>query len=167
MREPTPPPVNSDQYRYNPPPQYTGAQHAPPPKKTSAARWVTVAAGAAAVLGSFLPWITVTAPFVGTMSVTGTDSRGGDGWITVGIGLALVFLGILLLRGHQFRVAVTIVSVALFGVAAYEVLNLANKMADAQQESDMVVATIGNGLWLVLGAGITAAIGMILAWARM
>ena len=51
--------------------------------------------GGLVLIGSFLPWATVTTVF-GTISVAGTN---GDGKITLGVGLAIVLVSILELTG--------------------------------------------------------------------
>lgn len=52
----------------------------------------SVAADALLIVGSLLPWITVTAPLVGTVSRSGLDG-GGDGTILVILGVVLAILG--------------------------------------------------------------------------
>jgi len=136
--------------------------HATQPIK---AGWVIIGAGIAAVVGSFLPWATVTAAFVGTISVTGTDQRGGDGWLVVALGLAAVAVGIFLVRGRRLAKTTSAVTVALFGLASFEILYIATKLGDSSFDSAFIAnASIGIGLWLVLAAGIAAAVGMVLVW---
>jgi hypothetical protein len=140
------------------------------PRSPIKAGWAVIGGGAAAVVGSFLPWITITAAFVGTISRSGTDgnfTRGelSDGWIVVALGLAVVGLGILLVRGYRLAWTASLVSLALFGLAVFELLNVMDRLSDPAFESEMVAnASIGPGLWLVLAAGIAAAIGALLVW---
>src|SRR5262245_20666262 len=59
------------------------------------APWVVIAAAAAIAIGSFLPWATVSAPLVGTISKSGV--QGGDGIVSlVGAGVLalLAFIAI-------------------------------------------------------------------------
>ena len=48
------------------------------------AKALLVGGGALAVLGAFMPWAVIRAPFIGQISVAGSD---GDGKYTAGIGL--------------------------------------------------------------------------------
>ena len=59
--------------------------------------------GAAIVAGSFLPWITVSAPFVGSLSKNGME--GGDGVITLAIGIAIVALSLTGMLGGKVSAA--------------------------------------------------------------
>src|SRR5262245_53875284 len=52
-----------------------------------------VIGGVMVAAGAFLPWITVTAAFVGTIERNGLDG-GGDGLIAIGVGAAIAFLGV-------------------------------------------------------------------------
>lgn len=54
---------------------------------------VTLVAGGLAIVGSFLPWITATAAFVGTISRSGIDG-GGDGLLTIVLGIVVGLFGI-------------------------------------------------------------------------
>jgi hypothetical protein len=55
---------------------------------------VTTLGGLLIVLGSFLPWLTATAPLIGTITVNGLQG-GGDGIITLALGIITVVIGIL------------------------------------------------------------------------
>jgi hypothetical protein len=48
--------------------------------------------GVLIVLGSFLPWLTATAPLVGTISRNGME--GGDGIITLILGVVTILIGV-------------------------------------------------------------------------
>jgi hypothetical protein len=47
------------------------------------AGWAAIGGGALVAIGSLMPWLSITAPFVGTISKNGTD---GDGKITLVVG---------------------------------------------------------------------------------
>ncbi len=57
---------------------------------------IILVAGVLAVVGSFLPWITATAAFVGTISRNGIDG-GGDWVITIVLGLVIALMGVAIL----------------------------------------------------------------------
>jgi hypothetical protein len=137
-------------------------------------------AGAAAIVGSFLPWASVTAPIVGTITASGVD--GSDGWITAGLGLVLVVYGTLILRGQRIPNAVPILvvlaAVALLGISVWKVADLS--AAEDRMRVEMATATkddvfgiarsmsnatqmkVGIGLWLITLAGLAGSITMAL-----
>jgi hypothetical protein len=53
---------------------------------------MTVLGGLLIVLGSFLPWLSFTAPFVGTITKNGME--GGDGVITLVSGVVTILIGV-------------------------------------------------------------------------
>jgi hypothetical protein len=63
---------------------------------------ILLGAGALLVVGALLPWATVIAPFVGTISAAGTD---GDGVITLVLGLLVGACGIVGLRSQRGKAA--------------------------------------------------------------
>ncbi|MEU8299746.1 hypothetical protein AB0C04_21035 [Micromonospora sp. NPDC048909] len=143
--------------------------------------WIVVGAGIAAVVGSFLPWAKVSAPILGTVTVSGVD--GSDGWITAGLGLLLVLYGGLSLRGQKTPVPQPVLAVlavlgaiGLLGVGVWKVVDLqATETSMREQlsgEDDvlgfgkaMSAATqvsVGTGLWLLTFAGLVGSIAMVL-----
>lgn len=66
---------------------------------------VTIAGGTLAVVGSFLPWVSLQAPFVGTIQKSGME--GGDGVITLVIGAIALLVGIAYLTSAQLPRVVT------------------------------------------------------------
>lgn len=133
-------------------------------------------AGLAAVIGSFLPWATVSAPIVGTQSASGVD--GSDGWVTAGIGLLLVAYGAISLRNQRTNLSVPIVAVvgtvALLALCVWKLIDLEIKIRDfraglaasvsddnfgiGKALSDATQIKVGVGLWLILFA---SAIGVV------
>ncbi|PWR14880.1 hypothetical protein DKT69_14120 [Micromonospora sicca] len=83
-------------------------------------------AGIAAVIGSFMPWGKVSAPILGTVTVSGVD--GSDGWITAGLGLVLVVYAGMSLRGQRTPMAVPVLAVlaalGLLGVGVWKIVDL-------------------------------------------
>ena len=62
-----------------------------------------VAAGAAMIVGTFMPWVKLTAPFIGTLTFSGLDKVSALGVSVVGIGACLGLIGLLIRnrrRGH-------------------------------------------------------------------
>jgi flagellar basal body-associated protein FliL len=143
---------------------------AKPAAERPAALWAVLAAGMVAVLGSFLPWVTVTAPIIGTISKSGID--GSDGWASVALGALLAAYAAVRLRPMRLPGAVTalagLVAALLVGLAVVEFVDLRSKAAEAKstmtgQEDPFGMGaafsaatrfTPGTGLWLVFAAGL-------------
>lgn len=147
-------------------------QPAPAPRPSQAGL-VAAAAGGALILGSFLPWGTVSAPIVGQVSMSGTD--GSDGWVTVFLGVLLAAYG-LAVRARRLPAAVDVFA-ALAGLGAigwagwhiWELQEISDKMqasmAQTIADDEFGIAAsfaaasqfkIGAGLWLLVGAGLVA-----------
>ena len=115
--------------------------------------WIGLAGAAVAVIGAFLPWVSVASAF-GSLGVNGIE---GDGKITAG--LAAVG-GALLWSGWAKRklgsVIATIVVAAIAGaVTLYDWTKMSGKVRDLNDSSDFVRASIGLGFY-VTGVGIVA-----------
>lgn len=132
-------------------------------------------AGLGIVLASFLPWATITAPIVGSMSVSGTD--GGDGWITAAVGAAVAGYGAMILRRRLPAVLgwfAALGGLGVAGLAVWDIIDLRSRVADlkaemvadgdefgfAERMAEAVHAQIGVGLWLLIGAGLTAVVAI-------
>jgi hypothetical protein len=110
-----------------------------------------IASGAAVVVGSLMPWISVATAF-GSVSVSGTE---GDGVITLGAGIVAAVLSAL-----RRRLAALIVFALTALVAGYDVVTVSQQAEDVT--TDYVRASVGWGLWLTLAGAVA---GFILAWA--
>ncbi|WP_116068367.1 hypothetical protein [Asanoa ferruginea] len=136
-------------------------------------------AGAAATIGSFLPWASVTAPLIGTVSASGVD--GTDGWVTAALGLALVAFGTLTLRRHRMPSAVPVLALlaalALLALGVWKIADLSSAEEDMRQQmatpseddvfgigasmSQAVQMKVGIGLWLIMLAGLAGSVATI------
>lgn len=124
----------------------------PPPRAASKTGPLLSLLGAAAiVIGSFLPWITVTSP-LGSLSTAGTE---GDGIITMVVGGLVGFLSILeLTEGRQTKRAVLVVSLVALAIGGFEYFTVQTRIEDAGT-TELVRASIGIGIWAILaGAGL-------------
>ncbi|MEU4712475.1 hypothetical protein AB0F73_02225 [Micromonospora purpureochromogenes] len=139
---------------------------------------IVLAAGIAAIIGSFMTWAKVSAPILGTMTVSGVD--GSDGWITAAAGLVMAAYGGMRLRGQHMPVAAPILAglaaLGLLGVGVWKIVDLQSTEADMRArmsgEDDplglgkaMSAATqvsVGSGLWLLTFAGVVGAVAMVL-----
>ncbi|MCO1597643.1 hypothetical protein M8C17_21050 [Micromonospora sp. RHAY321] len=140
--------------------------------------WIVLGAGIAAVIGSFMPWGKVSAPILGTVTVSGVD--GSDGWITAGLGLALVVYAGMTLRGQRTHMAVPVLAVlaalGLLGVGAWKIADLQATEAEMRAKmsgeddvlgigkamSEAVQVNVGSGLWLLTFAALAGSVAMIL-----
>jgi hypothetical protein len=110
-------------------------------------------AGALVMLGSLLPWATVSSAF-GQISLAGTE---GDGKFTLGLGAAIIvgFVGgWVWLQGPA--------ALGALGLSAYHVVDVSNNAAEV--DSDFVRASVGWGLWLTFIAAIVAVVAAGMFW---
>jgi hypothetical protein len=123
---------------------------------------VVLIAGCLAIVGSFLPWIQVRAVFVGAISRNGLDG-GGDGIVTIGLGILIGLLGIAILarRGSPRTPRLRpVVCGASLGYVAYTDISTVNQRI-ASVAPD-VTASLGPGLILVALAAVLAVIGALI-----
>jgi len=118
----------------------------------TAAGLVSVAAGAAIVIGTALPWVET---FAGLIGIPGL--RGGNGRVLAAAGIVIVAAGIYhLVRGGQAtRWLAGLAGFAALGFSAYLLIQLARSLRVLGGDS-MVLARGGPGLW-VAAAGSAAA----------
>jgi hypothetical protein len=130
--------------------------------------WFVVGAGIAIIAGGFLPWVTV----LGTASSVGVDTP--YGWVAVAAGTLIVLFGSLVLDLPWFSVALPITSVvaclAAVAWAAWRIVELHQSMDELRRQisdddlgigqamGDLLHATVGPGLWLIIYAGVVGAI---------
>jgi hypothetical protein len=178
MVQPSTPPVQPPP---NEPPsgdQPVEAAAAPAPAPARPIReWIALGAGIAAVIGSFMPWAKVSAPILGTITMSGVD--GSDGWITAGLGLLLVLYAGMSLRGLHTPVVVPILAglaaLGLLGVGAWKIADLQateTAMREKMSGEDDVLGigkamsaatqvSVGSGLWLLTFAGLVGAATLV------
>jgi len=131
----------------------------PPPSPQSTAvpgpeRWLVAAGVAAVVIGALLPWVTISAVFIGTVSVAGTE---GDGVLTLilgivgaAVGFQTVFLGRPM--GKAIGITIAILALIIGGISGYDMVNIQSTIGDISTDG-IAKANIGIGLWVTgLGA---------------
>lgn len=113
--------------------------------------FVKVALGAAVAtgVGSALPWATVSAPFIGTVSKNGLD---GDGVITL---VAAVIAGALIVSswsgGNRGRwIGVGVLGLAITGIGIIDAADIKEQF----RGEEMIYAAPGIGLYLTILSGI-------------
>ncbi len=121
----------------------------------SLAGWLLITGGGMAVLGSVLPWSVVTS----YKKVLSADGLGGDGRITLLLGLVLVGLGTvaLLRRVPQGLAAGSLVAaIAVTVVAGYNAFDLGS-LGDASDQLSSL--ELGHGLVITLIGGLIGVVG--------
>jgi hypothetical protein len=121
------------------------------------------------IFGSFLPWLTVTAPLIGTISRSGLDG-GGDGVITLALGIVTVLIGMARLMAATmptllYRASI-ITGLVAGATAIYANSQVQDRIAQAKDAAGefagLLVANTGAGLWtLGIGAALAIIGGMV------
>lgn len=123
-----------------------------------------IAGAIAAIVAAFLPWISATAVFAGSLSRNGLD---GDGQITIVLGVVAVVLAVVALRGQPAPLAALVIVaglgalIAVIGVIDY--VDARNRIGDLTvEERQLVAISIGAGLYLTIAAGVAVVVGAVL-----
>jgi hypothetical protein len=151
----------------------TTVEPSPPASATGATRsnvvvgagWALIAAGAAVVVGSFLPWVVVRAPFVGQLTKSGME--GSDGPIFCVLGAAAAALGIMTLTRPLRRwpgVVAVLLALAVGGFAIGEIADVQNRISSV--DGTAVDANVGSGLGVIFGAAVVMLVAAVAALAK-
>ncbi|ODU24648.1 MAG: hypothetical protein ABT15_00035 [Pseudonocardia sp. SCN 73-27] len=116
---------------------------------------VTAVGGLLAIVGSFLPWVTIRAGAFGSLSVAGIE---GDGIITLIVGVLILAVGILRLVKPSIPALVQRLPI-LFGlvvvaIGVYVIINLNSTMAAAGGAGGGIAADLAAALDISLGFGL-------------
>ncbi|MDQ3980951.1 MAG: hypothetical protein M3314_15625 [Actinomycetota bacterium] len=151
--------------KWYPPDQRPSPPSAPSsqvPREGRYASFLLFGASLAFVVGPFLPWIKMSAPFVGTVTRSGIE--GGDGSLFVGLGLAVAF------QANAVRTATTPQNAAFVaallglvgaGLLIYEWLDISDRVEGltAGDAPLPAIASRGVGLYLLAGAVVATLVG--------
>jgi hypothetical protein len=124
--------------------------------------WVAIGAAVAAIVGAFLPWISASAPFVGTITRSGIDG-GGDGTITaaIGVGIAAIALTFRHKIGQAGAwIGLLLCSAIILFVSVRDFSDVNNRIKDI--DSQYVTASVGAGLYLTIAAGIAGVVAALM-----
>ena len=137
------------------------------PKQASG---LTMLGGLLLAVGSFLSWATVSGAIGAALEETGektsqTGIGGGDGWITLAIGLVLLFAGYMAWSGKPLAMWVGWTAGILgLAMAVFEYFSL---KGDADDINALIAetgldgsASIGIGFWLVAAGAVLGIIGV-------
>lgn len=127
---------------------------------------IIAVAGAMAVLGSILPWVTATTEQT-TFSENGV--QGGDGIITIAGGVGIALIGITLLiwndAPRRARISVTILGIVLAWFSISAIASVDDRAAGL--DPGVVTASPGVGLVIIVAAAtIAVVLGMLPAGTR-
>jgi hypothetical protein len=127
--------------------------------------WIIVGGAAAAILGAFLPWASVSAAFVGSISREGIE---GDGRITAGLSVLAGVFAITMLRAARrpatgYLIFVGAIGGAILAAGVYDYRNLQDVFDNMTEEQKrLIVAKVGTGLYLTMVGGLTIVVGAVL-----
>lgn len=124
--------------------------------------WVGIGDAVVLAVGTFLPWIEVTA---GPLSITRNGLDTGDGKVLLflaGVAAGLAVVGILrkTLLPSYLLLAIGVIAIV---VSAYDIADVQNT-ADNLGYGDLIQADAGIGLWICLVGGIGMTTSGVLAF---
>ncbi|MFV1990364.1 MAG: hypothetical protein ACC652_06450 [Acidimicrobiales bacterium] len=116
--------------------------------------WALLVGGALAVAGGlFLPWATLSAPLVGTVSVYGAE---GDGQIAAVAGALAIVAGILTLNG---KTGVAANLLAFFGTAGVGLVVWTDYPNITETVSDTGMGQVGTGMYALVVSVVALVVG--------
>ena len=135
---------------------------------------IIVIGGSLAALGSFLPWLSASAPLVGTVTKSGLDG-GGDGIITLILGVILALAGVAhvaqagparVAAAAAFFVSLGLGLIAFKGLADVSVRETLMRVQLALEDNmfaDAVSVSAGMGLYVVIIGAVFGVVGAVVA----
>ena len=118
-----------------------------------------VAGGLLIAVGTFLPWISLVAPFVGKITKSGME--GSDGPMLLVLGLAIAGSGLACLTRPKVAWAV-LIGAAISGVAVGIEFSSSNSAVQSAT-TEFYSAALGSGLWVMALGTLAAAVGALAA----
>jgi hypothetical protein len=156
------------------PPQWGQAPTIPPPPSglmrnpTLPGAIMAGLGGLLIIVGSFLPWLTATAPLVGTINVNGMQG-GGDGIITLVLGVLTVLIAAVGVAAMPDVVRLSIITgVITVAVAIYDYNSVQERIAEmktaAKPTGDLgfdipIIANVGAGIYVLFVGAAFAILG--------
>jgi hypothetical protein len=124
--------------------------------------WIMAVGGAGAIVSAFLPWISVSSRFAGTVSSSATDRTSSV--FAVVLGVAVLAIGGLLAAGRRVDPVLTIAAPALLAIfMVIEFTRSVGRIAQLNEDSFLlgVQARPGTGLWLLLASALLAVMAAV------
>lgn len=130
-------------------------------------RTVGIGAIALIALAMALPWIVVSAPLIGSISVSGYKS-GGDGWVFLGVAVLTALVAFQRYAKATGWLAVGL-AVGLIGEYAYNAVSVKNEMQADASDNEFAKAladavSVQPGFGLILGVLIAGALAAYALW---
>jgi len=129
---------------------------------------ILIAGAAVVVVAMFLPWITVSAPFVGTVTESIMQGGGSDGPIITTLAAVAILVGLgMVLRGPAWWASAAAIAL-LFVAAVVAVMDLGNAQSaqnsvpDFVRQSGLVSASIETGVYVCAAGILVGAAGAVL-----
>jgi hypothetical protein len=110
------------------------------------------------VAAAFMPWLTLSAPFVGRITALGIE---GDGVLTAGLGVLALVVGIPLMRGAAITRARAVGLLALGALASLIAIFAMTTIQAGVSELELGVGQGGVGLWLTAAAAAVLVAGAV------
>lgn len=115
--------------------------------------------GAIMAIGSFLPWISVAAPFYGSLSENGLQG-GGDGIATLIAGIVVLALAVVTYWNPSPAAGIALVVAILAGfLMAVDIPSISTRIHHVEAVSSFVSASVGAGVFTVLVGAVAAIVG--------
>lgn len=114
-----------------------------------------IAGAIGVIVGSLLPWASVTSPIFGTTALNGLQ---GDGIITLGLGIVLLVVGLVIKPkpGQHAGALAIIVGILIIMFAAYEAINL---LGNTGVTDSGIIKSIGIGVPVILIGALVFTVG--------
>ena len=125
-------------------------------KRSNAARTLILLGGLALIVGAFLPWASISAPFVGSLSLSGYQ---GDGIISGAIGLIL-FVVALISRKGPGKIA-ALLTLLLGVLAGMIVIPKLFDFAGISADYEVSLISVGSGIYVSIIGALLVVIGAI------
>jgi hypothetical protein len=135
------------------------------PSANRAAGLTVIAGGALMLIGIFLPWLSATLPFVGTITRSLMDG-GGDGWVLLGLAGLVIVLGLAMaIRDPQkWAAALAVLPLAIgMAVVVIDYNDVSGRVQNLAAGSVPVLASVGPGPYMSGFGVLIAAIGTCIA----
>jgi hypothetical protein len=118
----------------------------------SKANFWLFAGAAAIVVGAFLPWVTLTAPLVGTVTRSGIEWS-SDAGVNAAIGACAFAMGVRAAGGLRIwgRIVVVVMAAAVMAATTFHLSDISERVNKVSAQTNLAVASVGFGIWVTIG----------------
>jgi hypothetical protein len=118
----------------------------PEPAKAPPLEWVGLAVSVLLIICGFLPWVNIS----GGDSLSGIDSRVGDGWIVAGAGLVAAIMGFIGLSRDSISLAAGQALVGLIALG-FAIVNITGLSSDEGTAFGLILTIVVAVIVIILG----------------